>query len=239
MARRNITRMMAMMGHQNDPQRDDLQRREQMLDDRERRLDKREERLDRERQGGARYRDGGWEIRPLDLYDGGVPRYPGMYERGGADMRYSPDFDRPRIYQDDYRRNEMGFVGPEYGGYTAAGRDMIRGGAKGNAIRMPASKLTMEQAQKWTNDMENADGSRGAHWSMDQTNQVMQQRGLNCDKTDFWVMMNAMYSDYCKVAKAHNVDNANFYADLACAFLKDKDAVDNKAAAYYSYILKE
>lgn len=177
--------------------------------------------------------------------DGGGPRYPDMYEPGHADMRYSPDIARPGTYPDNYRRNDMGFSGPEYHHgqeyrtYDEGAREPMRGGAKSNTIRMPVSKLTVEQAQRWVNEMENCDGSRGAHWSMDQTNQIMQQRGITCEKTEFWATMNAMYSDYCKVAKAHNADNANFYADLACAFLKDKDAVENKAAAYYAYIVKD
>lgn len=48
----------------------------------------------------------------------------------------------------------------------------------------------------------------------------------------------SVYSDYCAVAKKHGVNNVDFYADLAKAWLHDKDAVKDKAAAYYEYIVK-
>ena len=50
--------------------------------------------------------------------------------------------------------------------------------------------------------------------------------------------MNAMYSDYCKVAKRYGVDRPEFFAEMAKAWLEDKDAVPNKAAMYYDCIVK-
>ena len=45
------------------------------------------------------------------------------------------------------------------------------------------------------------------------------------------------YSDYYKVAKKFNVNNTEFYADLAEAFLRDKDAADDKLMRYYEYVV--
>lgn len=67
---------------------------------------------------------------------------------------------------------------------------------------------------------------------------LAKQRGITCDKNDFWATMNMMYSDYGKVAKMYSVDNTNFYADMAAAFLQDKDAVDGKLVEYWEYIVE-
>ena len=50
--------------------------------------------------------------------------------------------------------------------------------------------------------------------------------------------MNMCYSDYCEVARAFGVNSVGFYAELANAFLDDKDANDGKIALYYEYIAK-
>lgn len=98
--------------------------------------------------------------------------------------------------------------------------------------------LTLEDAKRWTSKMQNADGTTGSHWTLEQTQDVAKQRGVTCDKNDFWVAMNMMYSDYCKVAKMYSVDNTNFYADMAAAFLQDKDAVDGKLVEYWERIVE-
>lgn len=49
--------------------------------------------------------------------------------------------------------------------------------------------------------------------------------------------MNMLYSDYGSVAKKFGVDNADFFACLAEAFLND-DAVENKLAAFYDCIVE-
>ena len=52
--------------------------------------------------------------------------------------------------------------------------------------------------------------------------------------------MNMMYSDYCMVASKYGVNNAEFFADMARAFLFDKDAEGpgEKLAAYYHRVVK-
>ena len=51
--------------------------------------------------------------------------------------------------------------------------------------------------------------------------------------------LNAVYSDYVKIAKKHGVGgNMDYYVDMALAWLDDKDAVQDKAAAYYRYVVK-
>ena len=84
--------------------------------------------------------------------------------------------------------------------------------------------------------MVNADGTKGCHWTLEQTQDVAKQRNINCDPNDFWAVMNMMYSDYCQVAKRQSVDTPGFYADMAKAFLEDTDAADGKAYLYWDCI---
>ena len=72
--------------------------------------------------------------------------------------------------------------------------------------------------------MKNADGSTGPHYTMEQAKQIMDQQGYSGDEVDFFVAINMMYSDYCKVAKRNNCGTTEFYAAMAKAFLDDKDA---------------
>lgn len=86
--------------------------------------------------------------------------------------------------------------------------------------------------------MKNGDGTTGPHWSMEQVKQLMEQKNLDCDLLELWTAMNMFYSDYYKVAKKLNMNNVNFYLDMAMAFLDDEDAVTDKLAAYYENVVK-
>ena len=98
--------------------------------------------------------------------------------------------------------------------------------------------FTKEMADEWSKHMDNEDGTRGAHWTLEQAKQVMAQRGIECDPVQFWAALNMVYSDYVKVAKKHGVgDKIDFYADMAKSFLCDKDAPEDKLARYYEYIV--
>lgn len=99
-------------------------------------------------------------------------------------------------------------------------------------------RLTREDAEEWTRHMKNADGSRGEHWSYEQTEQVRKQHGFDCNPTAFYAAMNMAYSDYYNTAKEFGLNNADFYANIACDFLDDEDAVSNKIAVYRECIAK-
>ena len=86
--------------------------------------------------------------------------------------------------------------------------------------------------------MENTDGTTGPHWPMAQTTAVMVSRGYHYDPAVWYAAMNMVYSDYFSVAKKHGVNTVEFYADMAEAFLDDKDAggPEEKISAYYHCI---
>ena len=97
-------------------------------------------------------------------------------------------------------------------------------------------ELTKEDAISWMYNMKNEDGSYGAHWEIEQTRPFMAPRGITCEAWEWAAVMNMMYSDYCKAARKNSVDRPEFYADLAAAFLEDKDAPEDKAGRYYHSI---
>ena len=110
-----------------------------------------------------------------------------------------------------------------------------------NAVKMKSMikkdfEFTPEKAEKWLLNMQNDDGSTGPHWTLDQTN-AYKPEGVS--EYCWECAMNMMYSDYYSVAIAHNVNTPEFYADLAKAFLFDKDAKSpkDKISAYYNCIV--
>lgn len=111
--------------------------------------------------------------------------------------------------------------------------------AEGGAVAIGVAggfSMTKQEAESWVSRMKNADGSVGAHWALDQTEQVRTQHGIDCDPMKFWVAMNMMYSDYCKVAKKNNVSTLDFFVDMAKALLDDADAQPDKLARYWKYV---
>lgn len=96
-------------------------------------------------------------------------------------------------------------------------------------------EFTKEDAEHWTAKMENEDGTKGAHWTMGQTDAVANVAGIHEKSCVWWAAMNMMYSDYYGVAAKYGLDRPEFYADLAKAFLMDKDAggAEEKMAGYY------
>lgn len=105
-----------------------------------------------------------------------------------------------------------------------------------------AAPLTRYMAEEWANNMENDDGTRGPHWTLDQAKQVMAQKEIGGSPIAWWITLNMMYSDYCKVAKKFGVNTVDFYTAMAEAFLNDKDAVGGggaeKLAAYYNAVVR-
>lgn len=134
--------------------------------------------------------------------------------------------------------NEIGFERGMDAHYEGFDEMKNRRSEKEHGHAMGAEEFNHETAREWTSSMHNEDGTTGPHWTMDQAKQVMAQRGIKHDPAAFWAILNAMYSDYCAVFKKHGVNNMDFYVDMTNAWLDDKDAVEDKAGAYYEYVVK-
>ena len=104
--------------------------------------------------------------------------------------------------------------------------------------------FTRADAEAWCAKMVNEDGTVGPHWTGDQTTAVAESVGVIFDQLSpwcWWAAMCMMYSDYCGVANRYGVGTAEFYADMAKAFLFDRDAGGPRAkmAAYYHGIAEK
>lgn len=159
---------------------------------------------------------------------------PDVYGNGRADMPH---------------KRKIGFAQGDFfekdGDYYFNGRlghhdddSMMYGKHRGKS--MP-DHMNKEMAEEWTNNMENADGTKGPHWKPEEVKQLMSQKKIEYDFWDFYSALNMMYSDYCDVAKKFNLqNNIDFYVCMAKAWLDDDDAEagDAKTAMYYECIAK-
>lgn len=107
-----------------------------------------------------------------------------------------------------------------------------------------SGELTEKDVMKWASMLENEDGTTGAHWDINQSTAIAEGMGMTWEKVSrpcWWITMNMMYSDYSGVAEKYGVSIAEFYADMARAFLMDKDAPGSKEklAAYYHGIVEK
>lgn len=100
-----------------------------------------------------------------------------------------------------------------------------------------------EYAKHAVEHMENEDGSKGPHWSVEETTSVANQMGINlksgkCNKWDWYVAMNMIYSDFYKaVLNITGNSNAKYFAELTKAWLHDKDIEEGKMWNYYIHIM--
>ena len=112
-----------------------------------------------------------------------------------------------------------------------------------------AEKLTMEHgsstfteadARRWTEHMENDDGSKGPNWTLEQATAVANSIGVHVDPWIWFAALNMEYSDGFDVAQKYGLDRPEYYADLAKAFLFDKDGggPEAKIAGYYHGIVE-
>lgn len=157
--------------------------------------------------------------------------------QGFADQGY--DYERNQQYPDyrggDMRRNDYA----DYGDYRRGDRSMDYGHTE-------YGKMSHEDIEKWSHSLINDDGSRGKHFKMEQVEHAVKQADIDVHKYGgmevFCMAMNMTYADYCKVAKKFGSDTPVFYAEMAKAFLDDKDfrgEGEEKLWLYYKCIAEQ
>lgn len=215
----------------------------------------------RDRRGREHYDDGRFAPMRNEMGMGYEPESRQRYRRY-SDGRFAPRNEDdgemrmgypPTPYMPTYREggqgmNPIGFLahhdmGEQY--RSDAGYQRMDEMEHRNSRMMPGGAavgsmtLTKEMAERWMQGLQNADGSKGPHWTLEQVKQVLKQKGITEDPVKMWVAMNAEYSDRSEINKKHGVTSADYYADSAMAFwLKDKDAVEDKLAAYYAAVVR-
>ena len=159
--------------------------------------------------------------------------------------RYAQDMLSRRMGRD--LRNPYGSAG----GYVTSGRGRGRDyGDYGYDYgydygEVQFGKMSKKDYEEWKEMLVNEDGSHGEHFKKEQVEQIARQLGINLEDMGgekvFCMAMNMLYSDYCGVAKKYGVDRPEYYADLAKAFLHDKDykgKPEEKLWIYYKAIVE-
>ena len=144
--------------------------------------------------------------------------------------RYAPTRNMMDIPYNPYAPKQIGF---SMMGESQQQDEMQMGMSEGKHM-----DLDQMSAEQWARNMEKEDGSKGPKWTKEQVKPYMAQVGYHGPEYKFWAVMNALYSDYCKIAKKYGVDRPEYYAELTKAWLEDKDANPEKAGLYYKYIVK-
>lgn len=172
-------------------------------------------------------------------YNGGYNEYqPPMQMNMRSGNQYPPP-----IWEDMRNERRIGFD-------SDYGTEMHGGGRKeinsrntyfrGSSYRDSSEGVTSEKAKEWTKEMKNSDGTKGAHWTQEQTKTLQDKLGFSSlDPLEFYVAANMMYSDYCKVAKKFGADIPDFYGHMARAFLEDEDAGAGKLAKYFEIVVDD
>lgn len=129
-------------------------------------------------------------------------------------------------------------------------RDRLTGGAaSAKALTQRDTVLrwkmdfTRAEAEKWAAGLENADGTTGPHWPIEQTAALADSMGITQEQVPawcWWITVNMMYADYGEVALHYGIKTVGFFGEMAQAFLFDRDGPGyrDKLAAYYFGIVK-
>ena len=165
------------------------------------------------------------------------------------DGRYAPRQEMDGYYPMESRYNEPWGERPEYrrndDGNRMAGFDMGYD-MKSHGDTRKQSKTEMGHGESMEHNMKNLDQHTAKEWvenmgecfTMEETMEALKKRKCRCDPLEFWVITNAMKSDYPKLGAKYGVDHIDFYADMAVEWLEDRDAKPGKAANYWKYIVK-
>lgn len=160
----------------------------------------------------------------------------GRYMMGG-DPRMMDDYD-----DDDDMRSQTWYPPAMHGGSGYGFRDVYADIHTGGVANRPMNGMVggdmsepvdERTARKWVEKM---DG--GEHFKMEQADQLRASICPECNRMEWYVALNAMYSDHCETAKKVNMDKPEFYAHLAKDFLKDTDAKPHKLRRYMETIAK-
>lgn len=167
---------------------------------------------------------------PMDAYRGRI---------GFGENRYQPRREDGRFK----RRGEMEDTMRPYD-HGGGGSKPVQFGGTFAMGSSGAPKLTKEMAEEWVDSLENEDEDRpkGGVFTMEKSKELAKKVGLPTEGqkfVDFYCMINAMYSDYAKVAEKFDVETPEFFACMAKAWIDDPDAVKNKTALYYHYLVEK
>lgn len=243
----------AYMAARNGRERDGGDESRMTYDDRRRQEYKPDEaEMRRRRDGHGRYMEDGGGMEDARAYQARNEYRPQRDEYGRAENRYTPYMPDIQPQGGLYDGGGIGFgtrdreyeTRAHYGGEEEHGKRMSATGMVWMDEGKHPAKIDRETAEKWVSRMRGEDASRptGEKWSAHDLHEMAEKYGIKPDSEKFWefyAMTNAMYSDYCAVAKKFNITSPEFYGAMAKAWMDDKDAMPNKTALYYEHIVKK
>lgn len=103
--------------------------------------------------------------------------------------------------------------------------------------------FSKDVAMMWVTHLKSDDPDypTGPRWKPEEIRALVDKVGVPKEGDEFWIfyaVMNAMYSDFYGVAKKYGLEkNPMYFADTAVAFIDDMDAVEDKVAMYYKYVV--
>jgi hypothetical protein len=173
-------------------------------------------------------------------YEGRDMRRGGMVDMARDYGDYNRDYADYDMRRGDYGSQDIrGRGGYDRADYADYGMDY----GMRDYGEMEYGKMSHKDIENWKRHMKNQDGTMGEHFKKEQVHQAARQIGVNPEEYGnehiFGLVMNMMYSDYCAVAKKFGLDRPDFYAELAKAFLNDKDfegEPEEKVWLYYKCI---
>lgn len=180
---------------------------------------------------------GGYEYNGYGAYDAMNDNDIRRRNTGEEDGYFAEQGEHERYPTNAYRSMRM------QGGRQSGGE------GRGRVMHMEQARdyvppLTREKAEAWVRSMQNEDPEResGECWTIQEVKDIAREMNLPAEGkelVELYAVMNAMYSDYYKVAEKFDLLNDEFFACMAMAFINDKDAVENKTAAYYECVVKK
>ena len=154
--------------------------------------------------------------------------------RDYRDSRDSRDYERDRYEDeryDDSRRSSRGSM-------RSRDRRDYEDGTYHAKLKLDKTDLTA-----WEEMLDNADGTKGPHFTKDSVMHAAEKLGVkfeNFSEKEFCLTMNMMYSDYCMSIKKFVApeDEAMMCASMAWDFLEDVDApsASEKLTMYFHCI---
>lgn len=152
--------------------------------------------------------------------------------------------DKPESNYEDYDDYEDYADYEDYGDYADSRRGSSRRDMRDyeDYHDMPEMKLKKSEGNRWLHEMENTDGTKGPHYTMQEVMHAAEKLGIRFNEfseREFFIAVNMWYSDYGHVTKRLVGDNKDkelmANADYAKAFLDDPDGAEGSEKLAITY----
>ena len=94
------------------------------------------------------------------------------------------------VPMDDEAAKKLANYNNAYNAICQWEEDSFSDSSSSKIASMPETTFSTDIAKMWTKNMENSDGTKGPHWSLDQAKQMMAQRKLSLNTAEFWAALN-------------------------------------------------